>query len=87
MLTLSEKKIEAFVTRQQKLGNNVRWNGWTLEFFRPSEQAIYNVESGVFRDGQYGFLNRVEVNNDGHWVIDWRNVKKDRIERHTKKHI
>lgn len=87
MLTLGYRKIEAFVARQQELGNNVRWNGWAIEFFRPAEQAIYNVTDGVFRDGQYGFLNRIEVNSEGLWEIDYRNVKKDRSERRTTQRI
>lgn len=76
MLTLGIRKIEAFVKNQQELGNNVRWNGWTLEFFRPAEQAIYNALDGVFRDGQWGYLNKVEVNSKGLWEIDFRNVKR-----------
>lgn len=76
MLTLGIRKIEAFVKSQQELGNNVRWNGWTLEFFRPAEQAIYNARDGVFRDGQWGYLNKVEVNSKGLWEIDFRNVKR-----------
>jgi hypothetical protein len=78
MLTLGIRKIEAFVKNQQELGNNVRWNGWTLEFFRAAEQAIYNARDGVFRDGQWGYLNKVEVNSKGLWEIDFRNVKRIR---------
>lgn len=78
MLTLGIRKIEAFVRNQQELGNNVRWNGWTLEFFRPAEQAIYNAQDGVFREGQWGYLNKVEVNSKGLWEIDFRNIKRIR---------
>jgi hypothetical protein len=78
MLTLGIRKIEAFVKSQQELGNNVRWNNYTLEFFRPAEQAIYNAKDGVFRDGQWGYLNKVEVNSKGLWEIDFRNVKRIR---------
>jgi len=78
MLTLGIRKIEAFVKNQQELGNNVRWNNYTLEFFRPAEQAIYNARDGVFRDGQWGYLNKVEVNDKGLWEIDFRNVKRIR---------
>jgi hypothetical protein len=78
MLTLGIRKIEAFVKSQQELGNNVRWNNYTLEFFRPAEQAIYNARDGVFRDGQWGYLNKVEVNSKGLWEIDFRNVKRIR---------
>lgn len=80
MLTLGIRKIEAFVKQQQELGNNVRWNGWTLEFFRPAEAAIYNASAGVFRDGKWGYLNAVAPNDKGLWEIDFRNVK--RIRKH-----
>lgn len=75
MLTLGIRKIEAFVKSQQELGNNVRWNGYTLEFFRPEEKAIYSKD-GAFRDGRWGYLNKVNVNNKGLWEIDFRNVKR-----------
>lgn len=78
MLTLGIRKIEAFVKSQQELGNNVRWNNYTLEFFRPDERAIYNAQDGAFRDGQWGYLNKVEVNSKGLWEIDFRNVKRIR---------
>ncbi len=77
MLTLGNRKIEAFVKNQQDLGNNVRWNNYTLEFFRPAPQAIYSKD-GAFRDGQWGYLNKVAVNDKGLWEIDFRNVKRIR---------
>lgn len=78
MLNLGIRKIEAFVNTQQELGNDIKWNGWTLEFFRPSDQAIYNAKDGVFRSGQWGYLNQVEVNEQGLWSIDYRNIKRDK---------
>lgn len=77
MLTLGIKKVERFVKEQQALGNDVRWDGYDLVFFRPSEQGIYS-KNGAFRDGQWGFDNRVSVNSKGLWEIDWRNVKRVR---------
>lgn len=83
MLTLGIKKIEAFVKSQQELGNNVRWNNYTLEFFRPAEQAIYSKD-GAFRDDAWGYLNKVEVNDKGLYEIDYRNVRKDKHIRSTR---
>lgn len=77
MLTLGIRKIEAFVKGQQELGNNVVWNGYTLEFFRPADQAIYSKD-GVYRNNTWGYLNAVDVDDKGLWVIDFRNVKKAR---------
>lgn len=79
MLTLGIRKIEAFVNKQRELGNNVAWNNYTLEFFRPAQQAIYSKD-GAFRDGAWGYLNKVAVNDKGLWEIDFRNIK--RIRKH-----
>lgn len=83
MLTLGIRKIEAFVSEQQSLGNNVRWNGYTLEFFRPEPKAIYSKD-GAYRDGEWGYLNTTDVDSDGLWHIDFRNVK--RVKRAGRKH-
>lgn len=81
MLTLGIKKVNKFVDEQRKLGNDVRWDGWTLVFFRPSPLAIYNGKDGVYRNGEWGFDNRVEVNDKGLWEIEYRNVKHSRNSR------
>jgi len=75
MLTLGIKKADKFVREQNELGNDVRWDGWDMIFFRPSEKGIYNKD-GAFRNGQWGFDNRVTVNDKGLWEIDYRNVRK-----------
>lgn len=75
MLTLGIKKADRFVTEQQALGNDVRWDGWTMIFFRPSEAAIYSKD-GAFRNGVWGFNNRVALNDKGVWEVDFRNVIK-----------
>lgn len=77
MLTLGIKKVEAFVKNQQELGNDISWNNYTLEFFRPAEQAIYSKD-GAFRNGKWGYINRSEVNDKGLWEIDFRNIRKPR---------
>lgn len=73
--TLSE--AERFVTRQQRLGNDVRWDGWDMVFFREAPQAVYSLD-GVVRETtkHYGFDNRSEVTDKGTWEIDFRNVRR-----------
>lgn len=83
MLTLGYKRVQEFVERQQALGSTVKWNNYTLEFFRPAEQAIYSKD-GAFQDGAWGFLNTVEVDEHGIWSIDYRNVRKDKHIRGTR---
>lgn len=75
MLTLGIKKVDNFVRQQQELGNDVRWDGWTMVFFRPSERGVFS-KHGAIRNGVYGFDNRVSPNEKGVWEIDFRNVKR-----------
>lgn len=77
MLTLGIKKIDKFVREQNELGNDVRWETYlkTLVFFRPADAAVYSKD-GAFRNGRWGFDNRVEVNEKGVFDIDFRNIKK-----------
>lgn len=75
--TLSE--AERFVTRQQRLDNDVRWEGWDMIFFREAPEAVYSTEpEAVVRNGKYGFDNKSEVQEDGTWSVDYRNVKRAR---------
>jgi hypothetical protein len=71
------EEAERFVTRQQGLGNSVRWDGWDMVFFREAPEAVYSL-NGVIRDGRYGFDNRSNVQNDGTWSVDYRNVRRAR---------
>ena len=77
MLILGIKKVDAFVTRQQTLGNDVWWDGWTIKFFRPDERAVFSPTDGAFRNGKYGYINQVPVDDDGMWRVDYRNIKRD----------
>lgn len=85
-LVLGIRKADKFVKQQQELGNDVRWDGWDMVFFRSHPAAMYSVDdngraNGVWRNGGYGFENRVEVNSMGLWEVDWRNVKRSRTTR------
>lgn len=75
MLTLGIRKVEKFVKEQQELGSDVRWDGWDMVFFRPSEKAVFSND-GAFRNGVWGFDNRVAVNSKGVWEVDFRNVRR-----------
>lgn len=81
MLVLGIKKAEKFVKEQQALGNDVRWDGWDMVFFRAHPAAVYSVDpkgraNGVWRNGSYGFETRVNCNDKGLWEIDFKNVKR-----------
>ena len=75
MLTLGIKKVDKFVEQQNELGNDVRWDGWDMVFFRPSDKGVFSKQ-GAFRNGVYGFDNRVSPNEQGVWEVDFRNVKR-----------
>ena len=76
MLTLKTvNEVDKFIERQNRLGNDVRWENYDLVFFRPAEQGIYSTD-GAFRSGQWGFENRSPVENDGTWSVDYRNVRR-----------
>ena len=76
-LNLGIKRIDKFVDEQNALGNDVRWDVYhkTLVFFRPAEKAIFS-QNGAFRNGVWGYDNRVEVTEQGVWEVDFRNVKR-----------
>lgn len=74
MLNLDIKSAHRTVREQRAIGNDVRWDGWDIVFFRPSDKAIHSSE-GAFRNDTWGFDNRVEVNSEGIWEVDPRNIK------------
>lgn len=78
-------EADVFVTEQQRLGNDVRWETFakTLVFFRPDARGI-NSPSGAFRNGVWGFDNRVEIDDNGVLEVDLRNVRRGRIKNSTR---
>lgn len=78
MLTLKGlNDASNFVDRQQRLGNDVRWDGWDIVFHRPDPRGVTSKD-GAFRHGQWGFENRVPVSDDGTWEVDYRNVRRSK---------
>lgn len=45
---------------------NASWNGWTLELFKPDARA-FTKRNGAFRNGSWGFLTRVNADDQGKW--------------------
>lgn len=80
MLNLDIKAAHRLVREQKAAGNDVRWDGWDIVFFRPADYAIHSTD-GAFRNGQWGFDNRVVVNSEGIWSVDPRNVRRVRRPR------
>ncbi|UMO76378.1 hypothetical protein SEA_TOMAS_234 [Streptomyces phage Tomas] len=75
-VVLDYNSAETFVTEQNKLNNDVRWEGWTLVFFRKSrDNRGWNKREGAFRKDNWGFESRVTVGTDGKWRVPSRNVR------------
>lgn len=74
MLNLDIKAAHRLVREQRAIGNDVRWDGWDIVFFRAADNGIHSKD-GAFRNGQWGFDNRSVVNSEGIWSIDERNIK------------
>lgn len=66
---------ETFVKKQQRLGVDARWDNYDIVFFRPAPWAA-SSKNGAYRAGQWGFENRYEVNGNGEWHVDWRDVQR-----------
>lgn len=76
MLTIQNPvEAEKFIRRQQRLGNDVRWDNYDMVFFREAPQGVYSSD-GAFRNGQWGFENRSTVTESGTWEVDYRNVRR-----------
>jgi hypothetical protein len=80
MYTVNYKNVDKFVSQQRELGVDVEWDGWTLVFHRPEANAVY-TKQGVFHNGEWGYANRFEVNEDGNYYIDSRNLRRPRHSR------
>jgi hypothetical protein len=65
------------VNQQRAMGNDVVWDGWDVVFHRAADHAMHSI-SGVWRDGKWNFANRVQVDSDGIWNIDPRNILKSK---------
>lgn len=65
-------RAEKFMRRQQELGSEIRWDGWTMVHFFPHPAAFR--KGGAFRNGRYGFETRIEVDSKGAWNVPPRLV-------------
>jgi hypothetical protein len=83
-MLVSYKRVENFVAQQNRLGNDVRWDGWDLVFFYPSQRAVYvpfnqkdeYVLTGAERhNGQWGLTTRVSIDATGNWRVPGKIVR------------
>lgn len=60
-------KVDKFVADQQDAGNDVRWNGWAMIFFKKHIGGFKG--GGVYRNGYYGFETIIEADERGFWNL------------------
>lgn len=74
-MELNISDAHKMVRTQRARGNDVFWEGFsTIVFFNPADKAMYSTK-GIFRNGRWGYANRFDVNDDGTWRVDRRNVR------------
>lgn len=85
MPNLDYKTAHRFVREQRRLGNNVRWDGWDMVFWKPTRHG-FNTPSktnGVVNTiGSYnkemerwGVETRIAIDTNGMWRVPNKNVK------------
>jgi len=71
MISLTEENADGFVRKHRRKGVNVRWDGWTMVFFRPDRKAERTARGRFNRStGEWGIETRVNVNPNGKWLVN-----------------
>jgi hypothetical protein len=65
LLNLSYDAVHRFVEGHPQ----ARWDGWTVELFKPSPAGATHPK-GAFRNGQWGILTRVGPDEKGKWRLN-----------------
>lgn len=71
MIALTIDKVDGFVSKLQRKGVNVRWNGWDMVFFKADKRAIRNP-NGRRSGSEWGFETVVSPNEQGKWLVNYR---------------
>lgn len=77
MPNLDYKAAHRFVREQRRSGNDVRWEGWDMVFWKPTRHGFTST-NGAFKNGRWGVESRISVNGDGVWMVPKKNVKSTR---------
>ena len=62
------EQAHAFVQQGGNSKRSIRWDGWDIVFFMPSDKAITS-EKGVRYQGRWGFETRICILNNGTWEV------------------
>jgi hypothetical protein len=80
MIALNVDKADGFISKLQRKGVKVRWDGWTMVFFKTNPYARTVVKSNtgeraVYNNGEWGFETRISADEKGSWLIPYRLAK------------
>lgn len=66
--SVDDDLVQANKALKRKNNHRLFWDGYTLVEFIPSKRAERDPD-GIFNEGEYGFAKRIEISNDGNWVV------------------
>jgi hypothetical protein len=68
-MTVTYDEVDSIVQRiNRKWNQHAFWEGWTICVFKPSRNA-YTNPMAEFKNGSWGFVNRIPVSDDGTWSV------------------
>jgi hypothetical protein len=71
MIALTIDNVDGFVTKLQRKGIDVRWDGWDMVFFNENKGALRNP-AGRRLGNRWGFETTVSPDAQGQWLINHR---------------
>lgn len=72
MIALTIDKVDGFVSKLQRKGVDVLWDGWTMVFFKEDRRALRSAK-GCRRGDKWGFETRVSPDAvTGKWLVNYR---------------
>ena len=83
-MNLNYKEAHAFVREQRKMGSDLRWDGWDMVFWEPTQYG-FEDSKGAFRKGRWGVETRISVSNDGTWSFPNRKVRRPKAAKSVRK--
>lgn len=69
MIALTIDNVDGFISKLQRKGVDVRWNGWNIVFFKENKGAL-GSPNGRRLGSRWGFEKIISPNRQGKWLID-----------------
>lgn len=71
MIALTIDKVDGFVSKLQRKGVDVRWDGWNLIFFKEDKNGLRSAK-GRRLGNRWGFETTISPDERGQWLINYR---------------